>query len=34
MYGVYYFTAHALDELDKDGFDEFDAETAILHGKI
>jgi hypothetical protein len=34
LYGAYYFTQHALEELDKDALDEFDAETAILYGKI
>lgn len=34
LYGLYYFTAHALEELDADGLDEFDAETVLLHGKI
>ena len=34
LHGLYYFTDHALEELDNDGLDEFDAETALLHGKI
>lgn len=32
--GMYYFTEHALVELDNDDLDEFDAEAAVLHGKI
>jgi hypothetical protein len=32
--GLYYFTHHSLVELENDGLDEFDAETALLHGKI
>jgi hypothetical protein len=32
--GLYYFTDHALAELEKDGLDEYDAETILLNGKI
>lgn len=34
LHGMYYFTDHALAELENDNLDEFDAETALLHGKI
>ena len=34
LHGMYYFTDHALAELENDNFDEFDAETVLLHGKI
>ncbi|OGK01794.1 MAG: hypothetical protein A2350_02500 [Candidatus Raymondbacteria bacterium RifOxyB12_full_50_8] len=34
LHGMYYLSSHALVELEKDGLDEFDAETALLHGKI
>lgn len=34
LYGAYYFTQHALEELEQDDLDEFDTETALLHGRI
>ena len=34
LHGLYYFTHHALEELESDNLDEFDVETAILYGKI
>ena len=34
IYGMYYFTSHALEELDRDDLDEFDVETILLHGLI
>lgn len=34
LHGLYYFTDHALAELENDNLDEFDAETVLLHGKI
>lgn len=34
LHGMYYFTDHALAELENDDLDEFDVETALLHGRI
>ncbi len=34
LHGMYYFTDHALSELENDDLDEFDAENALIHGTI
>ena len=34
LYGLYYYTDHAIVEMDNDDLDEYDIENALLNGKI